>query len=279
MDIGVQLMAGALFFALLGALLLGMAVLKLRQTRRALQAASSALVSRNQFLGMMAHEMLTPLQVIISSVELIESSEKLPADDKTLRRLRRSSQQLEAQMNDSMEFSRLSSGHLNVVSRLFQPDLMMQIIVAEYEEAARERGVLLKVRVDPLPCPRVITDPARLRQIIGNLISNATKYANPGEVLCSVSVDEARQQISVAVIDQGPGFAAGKEIWEPFVRGNQPRTGSGLGLAVVKLMAELLGGSASVLSHPGEGSTFSVQLPVEVEGRDAASSIDARPAR
>jgi two-component system capsular synthesis sensor histidine kinase RcsC len=264
MDTGSKVVTGMLLFVAAAVLLL-VAVLRLRQARQALQEARSSLTARNQFLGMMAHEMLTPLQTIISSVELIELGGRMPSDDQTFRRLRRSAQQLEAQMNDTVEFARLSGGRLKVSPMLFQPDLMMQIIVAEYEEAARERGVQLKVRIDPQPCPRVITDPARLRQIVANLISNATKYASPGEVLCSVRVQRTTQQVTVAVIDQGPGFDPALDIWEPFVRGSQAQTGSGLGLAVVKLMADLLGGSARVVSKSGEGSAFIVQVPVEVE--------------
>jgi CheY-like chemotaxis protein len=264
MQTGTQLVAGSLLFVAAGALVL-MAILRLRQAREALLQARQTLTARNQFLGMMAHEMLTPLQTIISSVELIELGGHMPADDQTFRRLRRSAQQLEAQMNDTVEFARLSGGRLKVSPMLFQPDLMMQIIVAEYEEAARERGVQLKVRIDPQPCPRVISDPARLRQILVNLISNATKYASPGEVVCSVRVEAVPARITVTVMDQGPGFDASLNIWEPFVRGNQAQTGSGLGLAVVKLVAELLNGTARVVSRPGEGSAFIVQIPVEVE--------------
>ncbi|MDB5846982.1 MAG: hypothetical protein JWP29_734 [Rhodoferax sp.] len=265
MNIEARVLAGTLLFAVAGALLLVVAVLRLRQAREALQEARTSLTSRNQFLGMMAHEMLTPLQIIVSSVELMEINGTVPLHDETFRRLRRSSQQLEAQMNDTVEFARLSGGRLKVSPMLFQPDLMMQLIVADYEEAARERGVTLTVRFDPKPCPRVITDPARLRQIVSNLISNATKYASPGEVVCSMSVNERTHQVNVAIIDQGPGFDPGLDIWEPFVRGNQPQIGSGLGLAVVKLMAELLGGSARVVSKAGEGSAFMVQVPVEIE--------------
>lgn len=257
-------MAGTVLFVAAAVLVL-VAILRLRQVRQALLQAQQTLTARNQFLGMMAHEMLTPLQTIISSVELIELSGRLPADDQTFRRLRRSAQQLEAQMNDTVEFARLSGGRLKVSPMLFQPDLMMQIIVAEYEEAARERGVQLKIRIDPQPCPRVIADPARMRQIIANLISNATKYASPGEVVCSVRVQDAPAQITVTVMDQGPGFDSSINIWEPFVRGNQAQTGSGLGLAVVKLLADLLQGSARVVTHLGEGSAFIVQIPVEVK--------------
>jgi two-component system capsular synthesis sensor histidine kinase RcsC len=251
-------------FVAAGILLL-VAVVRLRQARKALQEARASLTARNQFLGMMAHEMLTPLQTIISSVELIEIGGRLPAEDQTFRRLRRSAKQLEAQMNDTVEFARLSAGRLKVSPMLFQPATMMQLIADEYEEAARERGVRLKVRVDPQPCPRVITDPARLRQIIVNLVSNAAKYASPGEVICSIRVNVPQEQVTVAIIDQGPGFDSSLDIWEPFVRGEQARIGSGLGLAVVKLMAGLLRGSARVVSQPGEGSAFIVQIPVEVE--------------
>jgi signal transduction histidine kinase len=239
-----------------------LAVYRLRQT---LAQARRSLVERNQFLGMMAHEMLTPLQTIISSVELIELEGRLPADHPTFRRLRRSAQQLEAQMNDTVEFARLSGGRLKVSPVLFQPDLMMQIIVAEYAPTANERGVELKVHIDPKPCPRVITDPARVRQIIANLVSNATKYANPGEVVCSMRAQESPAQITVTVMDQGPGLDTSLNLWAPFVRGSHVQSGSGLGLAVVKLMAELLGGNAQVVSRPGEGSAFIVRIPVKIE--------------
>lgn len=239
--------------------------LGLRRARLALEQAQQTLAERNEFLGMMAHEMLTPLQTLISSVELIELSGHLPSDDQAFRRLRRSAQQLEAQMNDTVEFARLSGGRLKVSPMLFQPDLMMRIIVAEYEEAARERGVRLEVCVDPEPCPRVITDPARLRQIITNLISNSVKYANPGEVLCSVQVQEAPAQVTIAVMDRGPGFDAAVDVWAPFVRGSKTQQGAGLGLAVVKLMSDLLQGTARVVSRVGEGTAFIVQIPVEIE--------------
>lgn len=261
---GFQLAVVLVLFVAAAALVL-VAILRLRQARQALLEARQTLTERNEFLGMMAHEMLTPLQTIISSVELIELGGRLPADDQTFRRLRRSAQQLEAQMNDTVEFARLSGGRLKVSPMLFQPDLMMQIIAAEYQDAARERGVRLTVRVDPQPCPRVITDPARMRQIIANLISNAAKYASPGEVVCLLRVQESPAQITVAVMDQGPGFDAGVDIWSPFVRSSQAPSGSGLGLAVVRLMADLLRGSAGVVSRPGEGAAFIVQVPVEVE--------------
>lgn len=257
-------MAGTALFVAAGVLLLA-AILRLRQARLTLREGRQNLTQRNEFLGMMAHEMLTPLQTIISSVELIELGRRLPADDPTFRRLRRSAQQLEAQMNDTIEFSRLSGGRLKVSPMLFQPDLMMETIVAEYAEAARERGVQLTVSIDPQPCRRVITDPARMRQIIVNLISNATKYATPGEVLCSLRLQESPAQITIAVMDQGPGFDPGVNIWAPFVRSSQAQSGSGLGLAVVKLMAELLRGTVRVVGSTGEGSAFIVQIPVQIE--------------
>ena len=267
MDFSAKLTDGALLFVAGGVLLL-IAIVRLRQARAALQQARTALKERNQFLGMMAHEMLTPLQTIVSSVELIELGGKMPPGDQSLRRLRRSAQQLEAQMNDTVEFARLSGGRLKVSPMLFQPDLMMQLVVAEFDEPARERGVRLQVQVDPQPCPRVVSDPARLRQIVANLVSNAAKYASPGVELCSVQVRESKPQITVSVSDQGPGLDPSINVWEPFTRGKgqaQAQGGSGLGLAVVKLMAELLGGQVRVASRAGLGTTFTVQVPAEVE--------------
>ena len=261
-------LTGGIGLLIAGGVLLLVAVVRMRQARAALQQARDALKERNQFLGMMAHEMLTPLQTIVSSVELIELGGKLPPGDQGLRRLRRSAQQLEAQMNDTVEFARLSGGRLKVTPMLFQPDLMMQLVVAEFDEAARERGVRLQVQVDPQPCPRVVTDPARLRQIVVNLVSNAAKYASPGVVLCAVQVRENKQQVTVSVSDQGPGLDPNINVWEPFTRGKgqtKAQGGSGLGLAVVKLMAQLLGGSVRASSRVGLGSTFTVQVPAQVE--------------
>ena len=250
MDLFGKLTDGALLFIAGGVLLL-IAIVRLRQARAALQQARIALKERNQFLGMMAHEMLTPLQTIVSSVELIELGGKMPPGDQGLRRLRRSAQQLEAQMNDTVEFARLSGGRLKVSPRLFQPDLMMQLVVAEFDEPARERGVRLQVQVDPQPCPRVVTDPARLRQIVANLVSNAAKYASPGVVLCSVQVRESKPQITVSVSDQGPGLDPSINVWEPFTRG--------------KGQVQAQGGSVRVVTRAGLGSTFMVQVPAEVE--------------
>lgn len=259
---------GGMLVVVAAGLLLAIAVMRVREARKALQEARDALTARNQFLGMMAHEMLTPLQTIVSSVELIELGGRVPHGDEAFRRLRRSAQQLEAQMNDTVEFARLSGGRLKVSPTLFQPDLMMQLIAAEFDEPARERGVLLKVQIDPQPCPRVVTDPARLRQIVANLVSNAVKYASPGEVVCSIHVREAEGKVVIAVIDQGPGFDTSVNIWEPFTRGrDHVAMGSGLGLAVVKLMADLLGGKVHAQSRPGAGSVFTVEVPVEVEAR------------
>jgi len=269
---------------LVGTLLLIVAVvwvlITIRRLVQTLSQTQQALASHHQFLGMMAHEMLTPLQTITSSVELIELSGCLPTNDKTLQRLRRSAQQLEAQMKDTVEFARLNGGRLKVSPMLFQPDLMMRIIVAEYEEAARERGIKFHVHIDPEPCPRIIADPARMRQIISNLISNATKYASPGEVVCAVRVQNAPSQLTIAVMDEGPGFDSSLNIWEPFVRGSQTQTGSGLGLAVVKLLADLMLGSARVVTRLGEGSAFIVQIPVEVDAPTShPAPLPAHPGR
>ena len=237
---------------------------RLAEQNARLQALDEA---KTQFISTMSHELRTPLTSIISFAELIlDEKDKLAPDTvSSLSVIRRNAGRLMHLVGELLLLSRLEQGvlplDLEVVS---VPDLVAEAVSSASASAA-EHGTTIDVAIAAGPALRA--DPLRLQQVLGNLLSNAVKYTGPGgKVRVKGAYDGQRWQIAVA--DNGMGIPADElgSLFDRFVRASNARTaglpGTGLGLAVVKAITELHGGTVDVRSVMEHGTVFTIYLPV-----------------
>lgn len=224
--------------------------------------------AKTAFLGMISHELKTPLQGIISSIDLL--SVKMPSDDVVVKRLRASAELLEIQVKDLTDYARLENGQLQFQKLSFNASRLAHKVIDEFRPAAEKKG--LELRVDIENNALISSDMFRIQQILNNLISNAIKYTQSGFVEVRLWQQGSPLQLILSVSDSGVGFdiKSNKLIFEPFTQIDQSSTrkhdGIGMGLAVVQKLIVLFHGTIKVESAPGKGSIFTVTLPVEKYG-------------
>jgi PAS domain S-box-containing protein len=240
------------------------AQVELQAARDAAEAASRA---KSQFLAVISHELRTPLTAVIGYSDLLETGvlgELQEPQKQPLSRIRHSAWHLVELIDEILSFSRAEAGKEQV--RLQETDAadVVGSVVSLLEPEATRRGVRLNGHV-PMPA-RVITDSGKLRQIVMNLVGNAVKFTDHGEVSVLLETSDGGS-VTIRVRDTGPGIPQDQleHIFEPFTQCDQEHTrekgGAGLGLAVSRRLARLLGGDVHVESVPGLGSTFSLTLP------------------
>jgi PAS domain S-box-containing protein len=237
---------------------------ELQAARDAAEAASRA---KSQFLAVISHELRTPLTAVIGYSDLLETGvlgELQESQKQPLTRIRQSAWHLVELIDEILSFSRAEAG--NEQFRLQETDAadIVGSVISLLDPEAGRRGVRLNGDVST-PTP-LITDPGKLRQIVMNLVGNAVKFTDDGEVSVLLETSDGGS-VSIHVRDTGPGIPHDQleRIFEPFTQCDQGHTrekgGAGLGLAISRRLARLLGGDVFVESTPGGGSTFSLTLP------------------
>ena len=251
------------------------AVVELRE--RAEAEATAALWSsqnKSRFLEAMSHELRTPLNAVVGYSELLledESDEVAAAD---LRRIQEAGKHLVGLVDEVLDVSKVASGRVERDLRPVDiPDLLTQ--TSDIARPLLRPGVALELDIDD-SVSSVRTDALKLRQILVNLLSNAAKFTARGQIVLRARQDI--QSLTLEVEDSGAGMdpSTVDELFEAFAQADH-RQGSGLGLALCARFAELLGGSIDVTTALGEGSTFTVVLPVSTDG--ASRSEDSQAAR
>lgn len=237
----------------------------LEAEHQASRAAREASLAKDAFLGMISHELRTPLHAIVSSVELLGFNYHTEADRKVIQRLETAARHLEAQMKDLTDYARLGAGKLELRHEHFEPRELLASIVDEHTMSAQARGLKLESEASGAS-GLVESDPHRIRQIVNNLVTNAIRYTETGTVRV-----ELRQQpalLMFVVSDTGPGVPNEQIplIFEEFTQLDASRTrrfeGAGMGLTIVQGLVKLFGGTVDVASTVGEGTTFTVTIPV-----------------
>ncbi len=260
-------------------------VLLIRHERRRVRALTALMADARQaseaksaFLATMSHEIRTPLNGILGMAQAMER-DALPDRQRTrLAVIRSSGQTLLEILNDVLDLSKIEAGKLVLEEVEFDLEAMMQDVRHCFATLAREKG--LDFVVDPGEAGGVYRgDPTRVRQVLFNLVSNAMKFTDAGAVQLEAWCDDGK--LTLQVSDTGIGIVADKQatIFGKFNQADASTTrrfgGSGLGLSICRDLVELMGGTISVASRPGYGSTFTVTLPLERVGEASEEVADA----
>jgi len=236
-----------------------------------IEPASRALERKLQYLANLSHEIRTPITSILGYTDVL-CMEDVPAEQQLahLETIRRNGEHLLAVIRDVLDLSRIDAGHVEPVRvESDVPALVLDVRDMMRGEAAA-KDLTLEVRAHGRVPATIVTDPTRLRQILINLVANAVKFTDEGTVAVVVGADEGESRLIVDVVDHGPGLSDAERatIFEPWMQGEAAALapgGSGLGLAVARGLAGVLDGALTVESQPGEGSVFTVSIPLGVE--------------
>jgi len=253
------------------------------EERARLLARDESIAARSAFLAKVSHELRSPLQGIVSALDVL-SMRRSPganADDELIGRIRRSSLLLNTHLRDMLTLAKGEAGRLEMRPEPFDACALVESVAASAADLASDKKLELIVDV-PAAATFVVADGARIDQVLTNLVINSIRYTEAGRVrLALASYDAAARVLRFTVSDTGPGIPAGmlptlltpdRVVTGPERRGE----GSGIGLAIVRTLVDHLGGRVEVQSQLGKGTTFTVEIPAEPvaseaedEGRDS----------
>jgi signal transduction histidine kinase/HPt (histidine-containing phosphotransfer) domain-containing protein/ActR/RegA family two-component response regulator len=274
--------------------------LKLRETelaqeRDAAEAARAEAEAANQakstFLATMSHEIRTPMNGVLGMLEMLEH-QSINSDQRAIvATMRSSASALLRIIDDVLDFSKIEAGRIDLEETPFSLSDLVGGTVEALRPQATAKDLRFTVEVAPGSADALIGDPVRVRQILFNLLGNAVKFTQTGSVHVSAMtapIGEGRHDVTLKVTDTGIGISADERarLFQPFAQADSSTTrrfgGSGLGLSIVRRLAQLMGGDVTVRSKPGVGSVFTVSLQLraapEASALPTAALQKLRPA-
>lgn len=249
------------------------------ELRRAWQAAEAASRAKSTFLSNMSHDLRTPLNAIIGYSEILqeEAAERgwhqyLP----DLQKIHAAGQHLLGFLSDILDIAKIEAGKMSRSLERFALQPLVEEVVAAVQPVAEQYGNRVQVR-GAEGAGEVCQDRAKVRQVLYSVLHNACKFTDQGTVTLTVAREQGPtgEWLSLQVRDTGPGMSREQvdRLFEPYNRVaalRRPRSGAGLGLAIAQRMVHLLEGQITVQSQPGQGSTFTIRLPAQLEEPAAA---------
>jgi signal transduction histidine kinase/CheY-like chemotaxis protein len=229
--------------------------------------AASANQAKTTFLATMSHEIRTPLNGILGMAQVMQADQLSPVQRERLSVIRQSGRALTDILNDVLDLARIEAGQLELRPEPFELRELLVSCGRTFAALAQDKGLTHDLTISVKADSYYLGDAGRLRQILHNLLSNAVKFTERGGV--SIAVDYEAGQLEVTVADTGPGVANEEQerLFGRFVLLDDLATrrhgGAGLGLAICRELARHMGGDVTLFSRPGEGSAFTVILPLE----------------
>ncbi|WP_230463089.1 hybrid sensor histidine kinase/response regulator [Burkholderia cenocepacia] len=261
-----------------------------RRLDEAARAADAANDAKSAFLATMSHEIRTPLNAILGNLELIGRESLADSQRERLHTVEGASSVLLDLINDILDLSKIEAGQMTIEAIPFDLAETIRQTGAMFEPLAAAKGLQFDVFVDDALALRYVGDPTRIRQIAANLVGNAIKFTNHGEITLEVYLrddTDPESPVAIGVSDTGIGMTDAQRaaLFRPFTQADTSITrrygGTGLGLALTKQLTQMMHGTVDVKSEPGKGSTFVVTLPLraatdaQIAEHDAAQAGDA----
>ncbi|MGX9416111.1 ATP-binding protein [Vibrio sp. WJH972] len=242
--------------------------LKTNELVEAQEVAAKANQAKSKFLAMMSHELRTPLNAVLGITELLQT-ETGTSQKQLLERMENSAELLHVIISDILDFSRIESGHFNLRRHWTNLHDKLTYSFEYHQKLAREKGLNFRVNTDIEKNLEYFVDPVRILQIIFNLVGNAIKFTEAGEI--TIDIYTLENALIISVSDTGIGIVESElaHLFTPFIQADSSITrnygGTGLGLTITKTLVDLMGGKIKVDTEPNKGTTFSITLPLVVK--------------